>query len=335
MANRKTRKRSITKDLKLVLAVDIGGTKVEAGLVTERGEVAFSVRHPMAAQSTADAGLRAVRKAIDEVMLQTAAARAAAIGIAVPGWVNAREGKILKTANLPCWENYPLAKKIAGHYRLRTRLENDASAAAIAEARWGAGRAYDSLFYVSLGTGIGTGIVRRGSDGGLSVTPSEGGHMSINFEGPLCGCGKRGCVEMYASGKALARRAKSVLAGGATSGSKLAKFVRASGREVNAEMIARAAKAGDKVARGILEEACDFLCVWLGNIIDLMEPEAIVIGGGLGPLMYTYLPRIRRQLRVHSIHPGRSAVRIHRARFGSQSALLGAAALWLESPEMA
>lgn len=155
--------------------------------------------------------------------------------------------------------------------------------------------------------------------------------MTINFRGPRCPCGKRGCVEMYASGKALARRVKSLIGKPGANKSLLAKLAKENPGGIRAELVGRAAAAGDPLAIKILEEACDHLAVWLGNIIDLLEPEAIVVGGGLGRLISSYAPRIRRSLKELAIHPRRGHVHVVKAQFGSQSALLGAAALWLRT----
>ena len=154
--------------------------------------------------------------------------------------------------------------------------------------------------------------------------------MTINYKGPKCPCGKRGCVEMYASGKALARRANFLLAKRGTKTSLLAQLAKANSGKLNAELVGRAAIGRDTLATQILEETCDHLAVWLGNIVDLIEPEAIVLGGGLGPLMHSYASRIRQRLKTLAIHPRRSEIQIVSARFGSHSALLGAAALWLQ-----
>jgi glucokinase len=313
---------------KLVLAVDIGGTKVEAALVSPRGKIICSERRPMLALGQASEGLRAVREAIDVTLRHPRAKDVRSIGVSVPGWLNTASGTVLKAANLPFWRDYPLAQKLRDFYALPVRIENDASAAALAEAKWGGARGFKNFFYVSLGTGIGTGIVRGDIRGNLQTVPSEGGHMTIDFRGPLCPCGKRGCVEMYASGKALARRAKSLLAKRSMKNSPLIKLAKRSPGGLTAELVGSAASGGDKLATQILEDACDHLTVWLGNIIDLLEPEAIVFGGGLGRLMLSLTPRIHRKLKIHAIHPGREQIRILGAQFGARSALLGAAALW-------
>jgi glucokinase len=313
---------------KLVLAVDIGGTKVEAALVSPQGKIISSERRPMVALGHASEGLRAVREAIDVLLRHPRAKDVQSIGVSVPGWLNTASGKVLKAANLPCWHNYPLAQKLQDLYALPIRIENDASAAALAEAKWGSARSFQNLFYVSLGTGIGTGIVRRDIRGKLQTVSSEGGHMTIDFRGPLCPCGKRGCVEMYASGKALARIAKSLLAKRNMKNSSLIRLAKRSPGGLTAELVGRAASGGDKLATQILEDACDHLTVWLGNIIDLLEPEAIVFGGGLGRLMLSLTPRVHRELKIQAVHTGREQIRILGAQFGARSALLGAAALW-------
>jgi glucokinase len=318
---------------KLVLGVDIGGTKVAVGLVNSRGQILHAARAAMVTRGSAEQGFRAVQNAIDGVMPYARAARVRAIGVCAPGWVESERGLLLSATNLPCWRNFPLARRIEKHYGLSTRLTNDASAAALAEAKWGAGAKYESIFYVSLGTGIGTAMVREGEIyHGRAGGGCEGGHMSINFNGPLCGCGKRGCVEMYASGTAISTRARSLLRQSRNNRSQILKMAGGKISDVTAEIVNKAARSGDKLAKQVLEEAADHLAIWLGNIIDLLEPEVIIVGGGIGRVMTSYRARMRRTLETWAINPGAHRVPILNARYGSQSALAGAAALWLAPP---
>lgn len=315
---------------KLVLGVDIGGTKVAAGLVNSRGQILHTVRAAMVARGTAEQGFRAVQNAIDSVLSHPRAARLDAIGVCAPGWVENEHGVLLSATNLPCWKNFPLARKIEGHYGLPTRLTNDASAAALAEAKWGAGAGYESMFYVTLGTGIGTAMIRHGEIyHGRAGGACEGGHTTINLNGPLCGCGKRGCVEMYASGTAISSRARSLLAKKPNTGSQILKMAGGRISDVTAESVSKAARRRDKLAMQVLEEASDHFAIWLGNIIDLLEPEVIVVGGGFGRVMTSFRHRMRRTLATWAINPHAHRVRILNARYGSQSALAGAAAQWL------
>jgi glucokinase len=319
----------------LALGVDIGGTKVAVGLVNSRGQIRHAARAPMAARGEAEQGFRAVLNAIDSVMPQARAARVRAIGVCAPGWVESEKGVLLSATNLPCWRNFPLARKIEKHYGLPTRLTNDASAAALAEAKWGAGARHESVFYVSLGTGIGTAMVRDGEIyHGRAGGGCEGGHMTVNFSGPLCGCGKRGCIEMYASGTAISRRARSLLGSTRNKQSRMLNIAGGKISDVTAETVNKAARAGDKLAVQVLQEAADHLAIWLGNIIDLLEPEVIIVGGGIGRVMTSFRARMRRTLETWAINPDAQRVPILNARYGAQSALAGAAALWL-APRLA
>ncbi len=284
----------------------------------------------MVARGSAEQGFRAVQNAIDRLMPHARSARVRAIGVCAPGWVDSKRGVLLSATNLPCWKNFPMAQKIEKHYGLPTRLTNDASAAALAEAKWGAGAKYESIFYVSLGTGIGTAIVREGKIyHGRPGGSCEGGHMSINLNGPLCGCGKRGCVETYASGTAISTRARRLLRQRRNNHSQILKIVGGNISNVTTETVNNAARSGDLLASQILEEAADHLAIWLGNIIDLLEPEVIIVGGGIGRVMTAHRARVKRTLETWAINPGAHRVPILNARYGSQSALAGAAAQWL------
>jgi glucokinase len=319
---------------KLVLGVDIGGTKVAAGLVDWRGKVLRAERCPMIARGSAEQGFRAVRDAIDAVMKHTSENAVAAIGVCSPGWVDSKRGVLRNAANLPCWRNFPLAQKIEKHCGLPTKLANDANAAALAEARWGAGKGYESAFYVSLGTGIGTALVLEGEIfEGPAAGAGEGGHMTINFRGPLCGCGKRGCIEMYASGTAIAKRARSLLRNRSSGRSRLLKMTSGEVSAVTTEIVSKAASGGDPLAKKILEEAAEHLAIWLGGMIDLLEPEVIILGGGLGRVMTSFRSHIRRKLEMWTVNPHWHRVRIVSAQYGPESALVGAAAQWFAPHE--
>jgi glucokinase len=312
----------------LILAIDVGGTKVEAALVDARGKIIAAERRAMVVERSAADGLGSVREAADAVLVRAPKSSVKGIGVSVPGWVETAKGKVLQAANLPCWRDYPLAEKLQKIYGLAVRLENDANAAGAAEAVWGAGRKYRRFFYVSLGTGIGTCMAYRTKDG-WEFPASEGGHTTINFHGPLCPCGRRGCVEMYASGKAIAREAKLRLSSGDAKAGPLKEMLQGNWESLKTEMVVMAFKRGDALAEEILNDACDRLAVWLGNILDILDPEALIFGGGLAGLFLARRARIESALRDGASRPQAGKVKIVRARFGSQSALMGAAALWL------
>jgi glucokinase len=311
----------------LIIGVDIGGTKVAAGLVNSSGDVLMKVRTGMNARGSAAEGLQSVFDAIDGVFRDRRARRAPAIGVSAAGWVDSRRGVLLSAANIPCWRDFPLIAEIKKRYGLPARLGNDANVAALAEAAWGAGAKYDSVFYVTLGTGIGSGFVlRKEIIAGRTGAAGEGGHMSIDFRGPQCGCGKRGCIELYASGTGIARRACERLAHGASRRSKVLALANGKRGAVTSEIVFKAALGGDALAIFVVDEAVEYLAMWLGNIIDLLEPEAIVFGGGMGQRILSYQAAIRRGLEIWAINPRRASVAMVAARFGAESALVGAAA---------
>jgi glucokinase len=326
---------------KLFVGVDIGGTKVAAGAVNASGEIIAEVRGKMVVRGSAEEGLRSVTGVIDELLRHPRARNTSAIGISVPGWIDAARGALIGAANIPCWKNFPLAPEIARHYRLRTRIGNDANVAALAEAVWGAGAAYRNVFYVTLGTGIGTGIVQNGRIyEGRTGSAGEGGHVTIDFRGPLCPCGKRGCIEMYASGTAIGKNARQRLLEGAGPGatgadaraaseSRLLALAGGNIEAVTSEIVAKAARQGDKLADEVLNEAAERLGIWLGNIIELLEPDVIIVGGGAGQLMMSRLKHIRETLETWSINPRWREIPIVAAKYGAESAVAGAAALWL------
>jgi glucokinase len=312
----------------VVLGVDIGGTKVAAGLVNAAGEVLFTARRRMVVNKSAEDGLHSVTDAIEAVLSNRRARAVTGIGISVPGWVDSQRGVLLSATNLPCWRNYPLAEKIQQRYKLPTRLANDANVAALAEAVWGAGVGYRNLFYVSLGTGIGTGLVLQDRlYYGRTGAAGEGGHMTIDLNGPPCACGKRGCIEMYASGSAIGARARQLVPHNPRG--RILELADGKAAAVTSEIVGRAALDGDALANEILRAAADYLSIWLGNIIDLLEPEVIVIGGGLGELMGSFFNYIRGRLENSAVTPSRQQIPILSALYGAESSLVGSAALCL------
>src|ERR1700759_327889 len=191
------------------LGGDIGGPKVAVGIVDGEGKILAQGRKPMIANGTAEAGLEAVVAAIDSMMPQ---GKIQSIGICAPGPLDPKTGVILNPPNVPCWRNFPLGEKLSAKYLLPVKIDNDANAAALAETRWGAARGYRYVFYATIGTGIGTGIVFDGSIyHGNTGSAGEGGHVSIDYRGPVCACGKRGCIEILAAGTAIGVRARAKL----------------------------------------------------------------------------------------------------------------------------
>jgi glucokinase len=303
----------------MTIGVDIGGTKVAAGLVDSTGEISHKTRAPMVATGDAATGFAAVKAAVDAVF----SGAVTGIGLCSPGPLDPKTGVVLNPPNVPCWRNYPLAAEVERVFGVPARVDNDANAAGLAEALWGAGVGYTNVFYATLGTGIGTGIVfDRKIYHGRTGSAAEGGHMTIDFHGPQCPCGKRGCIETLASGPNIARRAQARLA-------PTSRIVQLAGslEQVRSEHVGQAFREGDPVATEVLTETAHLLTVWLGNIVDLLEPDVIVVGGGVAELMSSFFDSISKNLPHWSINQRASEIPLLMARYGADAGIAGAAAL--------
>ena len=311
----------------VVVGVDIGGTKVATGLVNAEGKILSRYRAPMLTTGAPSKGLDAVRTAIRGLFAdEVAQSRITAIGICAPGPLDPATGVIINPPNLPIWHNYPLAEEMRRVYNVRVTVDNDANAAALAEAKWGAGRGYRNFFYATIGTGIGTGIILDGRIfHGKTGAAAEGGHMGVDCNGPLCNCGKRGCIETLAAGPAIARRARQKLERDPKS--VMWKMAGGDIQAVSSEMVGKAYAVNDPVAREVIRETLDLLAYWLGNIIDLLEPEAIVIGGGVSSLLAPFLDEIRERWRGACVNPRPLEIPLLLAHYGEGAGIAGAAAL--------
>jgi glucokinase len=314
----------------LVVGVDIGGTKVAAGLVDRNGEIKAQVRTPMVANQGSGEGLAAVVSAIDLLFAHDAKARnlIRGIGICAPGPLDPATGVVINPPNVPCWRNFPLASEVEKVYGVPVKVENDANAAALAEAYWGAGRGYRHIFYAGIGTGIGTGIVCRGRIyNGRTGAAAEGGHMSIDYRGPLCGCGKPGCIEVLAAGPAIARRARAKLTSQQGTHSSILDLAKGSIDAVTSEMVGHAYAAGDQLAKQVLLETVQLLSLWLSNIVDLLEPDVIIVGGGVAAMLNPLFGDIAAGLAQYCIISRCREIPLLKAHYGKDAGIAGGAAL--------
>jgi len=316
----------------LVLGVDIGGTKIAAGLVDRGGKILKQIRRPMVANSTAEAGLDAVISAIDEMSALTSADGGfQSIGICAPGPLDPRTGVILNPPNVPCWRNFPLAQRLTEKYGQQVKVDKDANAAALAETRWGAARGYHYVFYVTLGTGIGTGLVLDGKIyRGNTGAAGEGGHMTIDYRGPICACGKPGCIEILAAGPAIGARARAKIAAQPSRAATILQFAKGDPTAVASEQVAQAYAAGDPLAREVLEETVELLTAWLSNIVDLLDPDILVIGGGVARMMQPFFGELKHGVVRWSVNPHASEIPLVLAHYGSDAGIAGGAALCVE-----
>jgi glucokinase len=241
---------------------------------------------------------------------------------------------VINPPNLTCWRNFPLAEKIRAAYKLPVTVDNDANAAGLAEALWGAGRGYHCVFYATIGTGIGTGItfddrIWHGRTGAAA----EGGHITIDFRGPKCGCGKRGCIEALASGPAIAERARAKMGAKPFPQSRLLELAGGDPAGITGEVVGQAWRTGDETATEVLRETAELLAIWLGNVVDLLEPDVMVIGGGVGELVAAWFPLVRKLLPSWSINQRCQEIPLVLAHYKADAGIAGAAALCLSGAD--
>ena len=313
--------------LKGALGVDIGGTKVAVGVVDREGKILVQERNPMIANESAEAGLEAVTGAIDS-MLSTSPVAIECIGICAPGPLDPRSGIVLNPPNVPCWRNFPLAERVSAKYSVPVKVDNDANAAALAETLWGAARGFRYVFYATIGTGIGSGIVFDGAIyHGKTGSAGEGGHVSIDYRGPVCACGKRGCIEILAAGPAIGARARTKIAAEPSRASAILQLAGGDIAAVTSERVGQAYAKGDALAKEILLETVDLLAPWLGNIVDLLDPDVIVIGGGVAAMLKPFFDEIKQRLPSWCVNPRVSEIPLLMAHYGADAGIAGGAAL--------
>lgn len=313
-----------------VIGIDLGGTKIGTALIDSEGNViAYDYR-----ETRAEAGREAVvermlagaRQVIAEA--EATPSQVAAVGVGAPGPLNVTKGVVVAPPNLPGWERVPLKQLIEEGLGIATFLENDANAAALGEHRFGAGRGVEHMIYVTVSTGIGGGLILDGElyhgDSGMA---GEIGHITILPYGPLCGCGNRGCLEALASGTAIARQARERVAHGVPT--RIADLAGGDPERITAKLVADAADQGDVEAQEILDEAMYYLGIGMANLVNLFNPQMIVIGGGLANLGEPLFESVQRAIDRRAFRTQAQAVRVVRAALGDKVGVLGAAAVAL------
>lgn len=310
----------------LTIGVDIGGTKVGAGVVTPTGQVLTRLRLETPDRSKSPSVVEdTIVQACAELRRQYSVA---AVGVGAAGFVDAERSTVLFAPHL-AWRHEPLRETIRSRLRLPTIVENDANAAAWAEVRLGAGAGYNDVLVVNLGTGIGGAIVRDGRlQRGHYGLAGEFGHMTMVPNGHRCECGNRGCWEQYASGNALTREARELVAADSPVARGLIQAVDGAPERITGPLVTELARTGDRTCAELLEDAGGWLGLGLANLAAAFDPELIIVGGGvsdaddllLGPARRAYL----RNLTGRGFRP---EAPVRAAALGNDAGMVGAAEL--------
>jgi len=306
-----------------ILALDFGGTKLSAALTG--GEAPVHWQALLRARSEAEARVN-LQTMLDLAYRLLEGRHPAAIGVSFGGPVNFVAGRVICSHHVSGWEDVPLRDLLQSEFDAPVVVENDGNIAALGEWRFGAGQGCDSLLYVTVSTGVGGGWVLnghifRGADG----LAGEIGHTVIQPDGPVCTCGKRGCVESLASGPYLARQARERLSQSPHSGRQLREMAHQEVATITAETVAQAAEAGDELARQVLGTAANALGRGIGAALALLNPRRVVVGGGVSKSGAFYWRCLRETVQGHVL-PG-VTVDILPAALGDDAPLWGAVAL--------
>jgi glucokinase len=304
--------------------VDLGGTKILAIITDDDGKAIGDQRVATEAAQGPEAVMGriadAVRAAAAEAGIGVSAL--AGVGIAAPGPIDAADGVITDPPNLPGWHNVPLARELQKRLGVPAWLENDANCAAIGEHKYGAGRGYTHMIYVTISTGVGGGIIIDGElYAGASGAAGEIGHVGVAADGPLCGAGHVGCLEAFSSGTAIAERARELIAAG-----RLPRTARLAEQNppLDAEDVFMAGQQGEAEAAAIVERAGMYLGIGLATLINAFNPECIVIGGGLVNMGEAILGPAIETARHRAFAQSFTDVRIVEWELGEKGTAMGA-----------
>jgi glucokinase len=315
----------------VALGIDLGGTKILTAVANSNGELLSRDYTETSAEKGYKAVIESIVESANRALVQAgmSASELAAIGIGAAGLSNPETGVLFTSPNLPGWRDVPLRDAIEEKLGKKTFLTNDANAAALGELYFGAARGARNFIYVTISTGIGGGIIIDGKIyAGALGTAGEVGHMTIDSDGSLCNCGNRGCWETLASGTALAREAKHKIKEGART--SILGYAGGDIDKVTAEVVHKAAEESDALAKELISRTGYYVGIGLANLINIFNPELIVIGGGLSNMADMLLNPAFKVAGERAFRQSFEAVRFARAELGGDSGVLGATAFALE-----
>jgi glucokinase len=299
---------------KYLVGVDLGGTNIVAGALAEDGSDVIAMRsEPTRADQGADQVIDRIVRMIDTVIAETIAQTGAkrddmiGIGVGAPGPLDRERGIVITTPNLG-WTNFPLRDVIAERTRLPVRIDNDANCATLGEWWLGAAKGANNVIGMTIGTGIGGGIILGGRlYHGSADMAGEIGHATIDITGRRCKCGNYGCLEAYASGPSIADRAREALSGDDT---LMVRMAGGDPAKITAATVYEAAKRGDDVALDVVRETSRFLGAGVANLLNIFNPDVVVICGGVTQAGETLFAPLRREVRKRAFKPAVDACEI-------------------------
>ncbi|MBP6673129.1 MAG: ROK family protein [Bacteroidetes bacterium] len=312
----------------LAIGVDLGGTTVKTGLVNSNGTIITQSKLPTLAEEGPNAVIGQIVRSIQEVLPHANGEPVSGIGIGSPGLVQNPGGIVKSPPNMKHWDVVHLADEISKVFNVRVEVDNDANVAAIAEAKFGAGKQYPDFLFIVWGTGVGGGIIMNNQIyRGLTGGAGEVGHISIDYNGLLCNCGTKGCVEAYVGQKHLSKRTIEKLKSNPSS--KILELVGGDLEKIAPLHISLAAEAGDALAKDILVEAGTLMGVMIGGVMSTLDFRVTVIGGGVSAVGDFVFDAIHQSVIRNVQKPLRDDIKIVRAQLGNDAGIFGAAGMVL------
>lgn len=311
----------------LYLGIDLGGTHIGCGLVNEAGEILCKAEVPTLAERPFEQVVRDMAQCALDLIEQSRhqLAQLSAVGIGIPGLADNHTGNVIFCTNLG-WKDTPLTSELQRYLPLPVYIENDATVAGYAESVAGVSRNSSSSVFLTLGTGVGAGIVINGTPWtGAHGVASEIGHLTLVADGIPCTCGKNGCIERYCSATAIIRMAKEVCLQKPDCG--LAKRVEGDLSRLSAKVVFDGARDGDEDAKRIFEQYCAYLTMTINNVISFLDPEVIVLGGGVSRAGDFLLNRVKEMIPQYLMYKTLDYADICLAELGNEAGIIGAAML--------
>jgi glucokinase len=308
------------------VGIDLGGTKVAAGLC-KNGEIIKKIIFPTNAANGFDAVISVMYEAFRHVTNGFGTESIKGVGVGSAGQINGETGEVIYSPNLN-WRNAPLGKALAEKVKLEVKVLNDVRAATLAEHKYGNGKGCDNFVNIFVGTGVGSGFVINGKlVNGVTNSAGEIGHICMDPDGPVCGCGNKGCLEAFASGTGMENYVKSLLKQGRKS--ILHEMAEGKLENVRGPLIGKAAAQGDEVALEGIRRIGKYLGLALANVHTMLNPEVILLGGGMMALKPYFWEELQQNMKKHILPVAdRGEEIIKAARFENDAVLLGGAAVF-------
>ena len=318
---------------KYVLGVDLGGTNFRLAAIDGKGNILARLKRSTEVEKGREKVLASLTGALNEVIQQCRkkAAKCMAIGLGVPGAIDLKKGVVTQSPNIPELDGFNIRNYIQRKMNFPVALDNDANVAALGERWVGAGKGVNNLVMLTLGTGVGGGIILDGEVWhGVEGMAGELGHITVWPNGPRCQCGNHGCIETYSSATGIVRMATRALKSGKRT--SMRKMCNGNPKNLTGKMVTVAAKGGDKVALDVLHEAGRCLGIVIADLINVLNVELVVVGGGVTAGWTCFADVVRSEVKRRAFRIPAERARIVRARCGDNAGLYGAAYLaWQEA----